>query len=120
MKNDKSGKKLDLSPWRWSVVSDDKLAFWSQYIAPPGCPVEPQLYFNDDAKAIDELEYVPGELPGTGYIFEKGWKKVENFPVEFRLTHYFTKAYKPGDEKEILNLRDNPLKIEVSGLADKK
>ncbi len=107
-----SDKKLDLSPWQWTAVSGEKLAFWSRVLYPKGCPVKAHLYFKDDMTGLDKLEDRAGELPGTGYYFKgEGWDKVEKFPIEFRFLHFFTKAYAKGDEKEICNIHDQPLQV---------
>ncbi len=111
---DDSDKKLDLSPWQWTVVSGDKLAFWSRVRYPKGCPVKAHLYFNDDMNGKDKLEDANGELPGIGYDFRgEDWDKVERFPIEFRFMHFFTKAYVKGDEKEVVNTHDQPLRVSV-------
>lgn len=110
---DESDKQLDLSPWDWSVITNGKLSFWSRCIYPPKCPVKAYLYFKDDMDIRDKLEDITGELPGLGYDFKEGWDKVTDTPIEFRLIHFYTKAYIPGNEKEIINVHDHPLKISV-------
>lgn len=112
-KMDDSDKSLNLSPWKWSVISNDKLAFWSRCIPPAASPVKPYLYFNDNANAVDKLEDVKGELPGIGYDFKEGWLNLKTDFIKFNLIHFYTKAYNRGMEKEILNVHDKPLKTTV-------
>jgi len=75
--------------------------------------VHANLYYNDDSTARNLPESVPGEVPGLGWDFREGWDKVTTFPLEFRLLHFFTKGYAPGDENAIVNIHDHPLGIEV-------
>ncbi|MDY6933752.1 MAG: hypothetical protein SVZ03_05945 [Spirochaetota bacterium] len=110
---DDSDKKLDLSPFQWFVLSNEELAFWSRCIYPSNSPVKAFLYFKDDKNVKDSMEEVTGELPGIGFDFRSGWDKVKEFPIEFRLVHFFTKTYNPGDEKKIVNIHDHPLRITV-------
>jgi len=108
-KMDDSDKKLDRSPWTWSVLTRDDLSFWSVWIAPPGCPVKASLYFNDDENAKDKMEDDPGELPGIGFDFNIGWDKLKADTVELRLVHFYTKGYQKGMETDIRNIYDAPL-----------
>jgi hypothetical protein len=110
---DDKDKGVDLSPWKWLVISNDRLAFWSTALYPPGCPVHANLYYNDDSTARNLPESVPGEVPGLGWDFSEGWDKVTRFPLELRLVHFFTKAYTPGDENAVVNIHDHPLETEV-------
>ncbi len=110
---DQSDKNLDLSPYKWGVLSSDKVAFWSRSFTPPGCPVKVHQYFNDDLTAKDKMEDSPGEVPGIGFEFKEGWEDANDLPIEFRLVHFFTEAYKPGAEQDIVNVHDNPLKVSV-------
>ena len=109
-KMDDSDKSLNLSPWKWSVLTNEKFGFWSRCISPPACPVKVNLYYNDNANAVDKLENVKGELPGIGYIFKEGWLNLKTDFIKFNLVHFFTKSYNQGMEKEILNVHDHPLK----------
>ncbi len=112
-KMDKSDKLLNLSPWKWSVLTNDKFAFWSRCLTPPASPVKPYLYFNDNANAVDDSEDVKGELPGIGYDFKEGWLNLKTDFIKFNLLHFYTKAYSRGMEKDILNIHDHPLKTSV-------
>ena len=113
---DDSDQKVSLSPFAWSVLSNDKLAFWSRCLAPPGCPVKPELYFMDDQFKSDPLEDVKGETPGVGLFFKGDWKAVDDYPLEFRIIHFFTGKYSPGDEKDIVNIHDHPLEISATAI----
>ncbi len=115
MMND-ADNKLNLSPFTWSVLSNEKFAFWVKCLYPPNSPVKADLYFNDDIKKNDRLEEIPGENPGAGLYFKEGWKKVKDYPVEFRILHFFTQKYSPGDEKNIMNIHDQPLKTMVNSI----
>ena len=110
---DDSDKSLNLAPWKWSVITNDKLAFWSRCISPAGSPVKVYLYYNDNANAVDKHEYVKGELPGIGSDFKEGWSNLKTNSIKFNLSHFFTKSYSRGMEKEILNVHDNPLKTSI-------
>lgn len=112
-KMDDSDKSLNLAPWKWSVISNDKFAFWSRCISPAGSPVKVYLYYNDNANAVDKHEYVKGELPGIGSDFKEGWTNLKTNSIKFNLVHFFTKSYIPGMEKEITNVHDNPLKASI-------
>jgi len=112
-KMDDSDKALNLSPWKWSVITNDKFAFWSRCISPPGSPVKVNLYYNDNATAVDKLEDVKGELPGIGYDFKEGWLDLKTNFIKFNLLHFYTKSYSRGMEKEILNVHDHRLKTSV-------
>lgn len=108
-KMDDTDRKLDLSPWRWSVLSNGDFSFWSVWIAPPGCPVKASLYFKDDLGAEDPLEENQGEAPGIGFDFNTGWEAVKTSSVEIRLLHFYTKGYQKGMEETILNIHEKPL-----------
>ena len=112
-KMDDSDKSLNLSPWKWSVLTNEKFGFWSRCISPPACPVKPYLYYNDNANAVDKLEDIKGELPSIGYDFKEGWLDLKTDFIKFNLVHFFTKPYSRGMEKEILNVHDNPLKTSI-------
>jgi len=110
---DDRDKDVDLSPWKWSAISNGRLTFWSLALYPPACPVNASLYYNDDIAARKLPEGVPGEVPGLGWDVSEGWDKVERFPFEMRLLHFFTEGYAPGDEKAVVNIHDYPLVEEV-------
>ncbi len=113
---DKADKELDLSPYSWSVISNGINSFWSRTLKPTGCPVVIKQYFNDNMTAKDPNEDVLGELPGIGSEFTHGWKDLKGSFVEFRLVHFFTRGYIPGQEKEIVSVHDNLLKVSASEL----
>ncbi len=115
-KVDKADKELDLSPYSWSVISNGINSFWSRTLKPSGCPVKIKQYFNDNMAAKDSHEDVLGELPGIGSVFSDGWEDLKESLVEFRLIHFFTRGYIPGQEKEIVNVHDKLLKVSVSRL----
>lgn len=117
-KMDDSDKSLDLSPWKWSVITNEKFAFWSRCISPPGSPVKVNLYYNDNANAVDKLEDVKGELPGIGYNFKEGWRNLKTDFIKFNLLHFYTKSYSRGMEKEILDVHDKPLKTSIHRFDD--
>ncbi len=102
---------IDRSPWTWSCVTNGKLSFWSKLLTPPESPVRAFLYFNDDRSALDPAEEIPGEVPGIGWDFKEGWSEVEEYPLEHRLVHFFTRGYSPGDEKAIMAVHDQPLQV---------
>ena len=110
---DESDQALNLSPFDWSVLSNDHSAFWSRLLAPPGCPVKPALYFADDQDKSDPLEDIRGETPGVGLILDGPWEAVEDYPLLFHIIHFFTRKYSPGDEKDIVNIHDHPLETAV-------
>ncbi len=110
-KMDDSDKKLDLSPWKWNVLSNEKFAFWTRCFAPPSSTVKVNLYYNDDINAKDDMEDITGENPGVGYDFSEGWLDLEEDFIEFRINDFYTKGYKPGMEKEIINVHDHPLTV---------
>lgn len=112
-KMDDSDKSLNLSPWKWSVLTNDKFGFWSRCIMPAESPVKAHLYYNDNATAVDSHENVKGELPGIGYDFKEGWSNLKTKSTKFNLVHFYTKSYSRGMEKEILNVHDNPLKTSI-------
>jgi len=111
---DESDQALNLSPFDWSVLSNDHSAFWSRLLAPPGCPVKPALYFADDQDKIDPLEDIRGETPGVGLVLKGPWEAVEDYPLLFHIIHFFTRKYSPGDEKDIVNIHDHPLETAVT------
>ena len=112
-KMDDSDKSLNLSPWKWSVLTNEKLAFWSRCISPAASPVKVNLYYNDNASAVDKHENIKGELPGIGSDFKEGWLNLKTNSIKFNLVHFFTKSYNRGMEKEIVNVHDNPLKTSI-------
>lgn len=112
-KMDDSDKSLNLAPWKWSVLTNEKFAFWSRCISPAGSPVKVYLYYNDNANAVDNHENIKGELPGIGSDFKEGWLNLKSNFIKFSLVHFFTKSYSPGMEKEITNVHDNPLKTSI-------
>lgn len=103
-------KALDRSPWTWSVLTKDDLSLWALLLSPPGCPVKASLYYNDDKEAEDEMEDHEGEVPGVGYDFNIGWKKLKEKLVEFRIVHFFTRGFQKGMEADIQNVYERPLK----------
>ena len=113
---DDGDRRLDPSPWTWSALSNGKVTFWSLAVVPPSCPVKPHLYFNDDRGSLRPPEDVPGELPGAGWDFREGWEQVKEYPVEFRLLHFFTQGYRPGDEAAVLAVLQHPLRVEAKRL----
>ncbi len=110
-KMDDSDKKLDLSPWKWSVITNGKFGFWARWFAPSDSPVRINLYYNDDKNAKDDQEDLAGEFPGIGYNFPDGWLDLKTDKIEFRLVHFFTKGYRRGMEKEVTSVHDRPLKM---------
>lgn len=110
-KMDDSDKKLDLSPWTWSVLSKDNFSFWSVWTAPPGCPVKASQYFNDDEATKDKMEDNKGELPGIGFDFKTGWDELKEDIIELRLIHFYTKGYRKGMETDITNVHSKPLNV---------
>jgi hypothetical protein len=102
---DKAEEDIEITPSMWAALSNDRSAIWARCISSPRCPIKVYRYHRDDIAA--------GELPGSGLDFREGWDKVKKFPVEFNLVHFFTKAYSPGDEKNIVNVHNHPLKIAV-------
>ncbi|KQC07273.1 MAG: hypothetical protein APR62_00685 [Smithella sp. SDB] len=112
-KMDASDKSLDLSPWKWSVLTNEKFGFWSRCISPPACSVKVNLYYNDNSNAVDKHEKVKGELPGIGSDFEEGWSDLKTRSIKFNLVHFFTKSYIQGMEKEICDVHDKPLKTSI-------
>ncbi|MDA8139227.1 MAG: hypothetical protein M0036_11305 [Desulfobacteraceae bacterium] len=115
---DATDAKLDLSPWKWSALSNGKQCFWSIWRAPAGCPVKASLYFNDNANAEDKMEDKKGELPGIGFDFNKGWDQLNADSVEFRLIHFYTQGYQKGMETDICNVYDVPLKVTATALKN--
>lgn len=93
----------------WGVLTKDDLSFWYLFIAPPLCPVEMELYYNDDKNFIDESEDVKGEYPAIGINIKKGWKKMKENSVEFRIVHFYTRGYRKGMERYICDVYGHPL-----------
>ena len=112
-KMDDSEKSLNLSPWKWSVITNEKFGFWSRCISPAASPVKVYLYYNDNSNAVDKHENIKGELPGIGSDFKEGWLDLKTNFIKFNLVHFFTKSFSPGMEKEIINVHDNPLKTSI-------
>jgi hypothetical protein len=112
-KMDDSDKSLNLSPWKWSVLTNENFGFWSRCISPAGSPVKVYLYYNDNSNAVDNHENIKGELPGIGSDFKEGWLNLKTNFIKFNLVHFFTKSYSSGMEKEIINVHDNPLKTSI-------
>ncbi len=107
---------LDLSPWKWSVLSNDRFSFWSLAIYPPGVPDNTLLYYIDDPERVDPNEDVNGELPGLGNNFLHNWDEVESYPQTIILRHFLMEAYRPGDEKAVVNIQDHPLTVDGKAL----
>ncbi len=105
-------KNLDLSPWDWSVLTNNQVSFWSRWRAVnEDCPVKASQYFNDDKHARDKQENHPGERPGIGFDFKNGWKEFDDDRIAFRLIHFFTRGYTPAMISEITRVHDAPLEI---------
>jgi len=113
---DDSDKQLKLSPYKWSVISNKKFAFWTRCIYPQDSPVKPYLYYNDDVIPEVLPEEITGEFPGIGFEFKEGWEDVSEYPMEYRILHFYSKGYVKGDEKNIVNVHDNPLKVSVKSI----
>ena len=114
--SDEGDKQVDRGRLRWSVVSGKRNAFWSVIIFPPDCPVYANLYFRDDRTVHDLPEDVKGLLPGVGWDLSEGWDQVKKYPVVIRFLHFFTTAYRPGDERSVLAVHDHPLETGVGPL----
>lgn len=108
---DETDRRLDPSPWTWGALTNDEQCFWSVWKAPPGCPVQASLYFNDKEESNDEMEDEEGELPGIGFDFDTGWDQLEEDRVELRLVHFYTRGYRPGMEKVVGNVYGAPLVV---------
>ncbi len=115
-KMDASEKSLKLDPYEWMLIrgtAPGRRGGWLNRLTyDPGVGAKPFLYYIDDEKAADAPESERGQLGNIGYdirnmeLLKKG---------VWRLTSYMYNVpdYRPGDEKEFLDILDNPVKITV-------
>lgn len=109
-------KRLDPSPYVWSVyqgtTKGNTGSSVNRFVYDTDSGIVPKLYYMDDSKHISPPEQEPGMFGAVGY-------KLENLESlksgEWRLTSilYNVPEYKPGDEREYLDILDKPLKIVV-------
>lgn len=113
-KTDEEEKNLDLSPYKWSAIvkntETDKSAWLNQTIFQTPAKIKPSLYYVDDINSLDPPENIPGQIGNVGYT-------LDNFQWIGKGTHKFISLlyslpkFELGDEKECLNILDNPLEF---------
>ncbi len=115
-KMDAAEKSLKLDPYAWMLIRGTtpgrKGGWFSRLLYDPGVSAKPYLYYTDDEKAADAPESERGQFGNIGYdirnmeLLKKG---------VWRLTSYMYNVpdYRTGDEKELMNILDHPLRITV-------
>lgn len=106
-------KNLDLSPYKWSVVYGTEKGNTGAWINRleflDDIEAVPRLYYADDIRAAEAPENVPGQFGAMGYDVAK-METVKKGSWRITSFMYNKPTYKPGDEKEFLNILDHPLK----------
>jgi len=104
---------LDIRPYIWSAITDlnGKAAWLNRLIYDEkATPVQPYLYYNDDAAVSDAPEDEAGECGDVGYTLENlGQLAKEKMYLKSIL--YCVPDYRPGREREYLNILDRTVKV---------
>ena len=109
--------KLDRGSYSWQVVAAQappNTGAWLNRLVfdQKKTPAVVGLYYMDDEERPDPPDEVPGQIGNLGYEL----KDLENLgagqhPIKTYM--YNMESYQPGQEKQVLNILDNPLKIMV-------
>lgn len=105
-------EKLDRSPYDWAVVSGPQGAWMNRVVMGREVPFTKRLYFVDDVAKPDPPENEPGQIAETGYDFGN-LMKAKKGVYTFTSYIYVPIGYKPGDEKQWLNIIDHPINCMV-------
>lgn len=107
---------LDLRPYTWSVLhgtrSNDSAGWFNRLSIGANTPIDPYLYYRDNAQQADAPEGIPGQVGDLGY-------EVRNLKGLTKGTHYLTSVlyhmpkYSPELVRRYLSIRHHPLQVRV-------
>jgi len=108
-------RKLDPRPFEWQVVAGATPQYpegwFSRMIYDrANIPVRLPLYYLDDTDHPDAPEHFPGCFGCLGFEFD-GLEKLDAGKFSMRVQMFPMPAYRPGDEREYLQMRDQPIQI---------
>lgn len=114
-------QKLNISPYKWSVVYSNEEGNTGAWINrldyDANLEAVPSLYYVDDIKAEEPPENIPGQFGAMGYDVGK-METVKKGIWRITSRMYNKPKYFSGDEKLFLNILDHPLQVETKSLKN--
>jgi hypothetical protein len=108
-------KKLDRSAYLWSALSGHHGTLISRlWLSDSLGAMGKELLYIDDKDAADPPDDVKGHWGYNGWFFNV--TAVPKGTHEFISYFYFPRDYKPGDERQFLDIIDHPLKVDTRRL----